>query len=729
MKVIKRSGAIEDFNITEIINRILNIDPNFNLTLLLPKIYSNIYIENRIIKTSLIDTKICDLLNSSSIIHPHFGVLVKKLYISNLIRMCPKNFNDYYLIIRFYMKPEYTEFIDKNISYIESLLVEEDNYKFTYMAVKILEENYLFKVNNEVIETPILLFMRTAIQLCNQDLELLKEIYTAMIEFKLLFSTPTLYNSCLKVNQLSACYLQTLMPYGNGNELESLFDLLKESALIASTGGGIGVNLSQYNVLDCLPFFNDITNTIKQSNKRRASIAIYLDIWHKDIKEFISMRSHINGQNQTYDKLFSGVMIPDIFMKRLKNNEYWTLLDPKVCPKLFTTHSNEFENAYLEYEKKYPNNKIRSLELLNLLNSKRIETGVPYVIFRDTVNQFSNENNIGIIQNSNLCSEIMQVANENTAVCNLCSLGLNYFFDGEFNFKEFQRVIRIAVKAVNVMVDKSHYPYNNVQAKKTRAVGIGVRGLADLFISLKLPFTSTKAQDLNKLIFEHLYYYSLDESSNLAKIHGSYEFFNNSNASKGILHVDHYKTELTLDWDSLKDKIISNGLRNSLLVALMPTATTSLITNSTESFEPITELTYVKQIISGNFQYIHPKLNEYLDKDNIKEIILNKGSIQDLNVDVELKELFKTVYEIPQELLVKMAIDRAPFIDQSQSLNLYFREVNHKEITQLLIDAWKGKLKTASYYIRTKAIQPKIYSRDLKKNSNKKEYECMSCSS
>src|SRR5690606_7519532 len=360
-------------------------------------------------------------------------------------------------------------------------------------------------------------------------------------------------------------YLQTL----EEPNIENFFKTISQTAEIASTGGGIGINITKINnisnmeVCDSLMFFNSITTKIKQQNKRNASIAVYLDIWHKDIQKFISMKSHlhVNQQDQTYDKLFYGIMIPDLFMERLKNKEYWSLFNPDDCPDLFTTYGDEFNKAYIKYESLNKQvSKIKCIDLLNIINIKRVETGVPYIIFRDTTNRLSNENNIGIIQCSNLCTEIVQVAKNNQPrVCNLGSLGLNSFVkinknnEKYFDFNEFVENIEIIVYAINNMIDQSKYPIENTFALKTRALGIGVRGLADLFINLRIPFESSQVTFLNKKIFEYLYYYSLYFSCKLSKIHGTYELYNDSPISKGILHIDHFPNiKLTLKWDELR---------------------------------------------------------------------------------------------------------------------------------------------------------------------------------
>lgn len=762
MKVLLRNGDIQDYDVSKIIDRIKNLKDidsfdtkylkDFDFTDILKEFEKNVYNVNRIMTSYDIDNELCMILLNKFTIIKNSNRILKLLYISNFLKNIKKlkkgtegpdrkqseeyNFEDFYFSNKNIIKKEYHCFIESNMKILNDLVLSKNNYIFDYIGFKVMEDKYLLRNDsNIIIETPIILFMRVSIQLCNYNIDFLTELFENITNFNIMFSTPILYNSLIKDNnQLASCYLQTIQ----SDSFDNIFRHIKCAGNIAGKSGGNGINITNaianHDMHNIIPFFDLIRQKITQKNKRNGSIALYLDVWSKDVEKFIYLKSTHNSVN--YQDLFFGLMINDVFMERVSKNSTWSLFNPKDVPMLYDKESfgNKFTELYEKYEKdqSIPRKIVNAFELFNDIGNAKLLSGTPYIIFSDRCNEYSNENHIGIIRCSNLCTEIMEVSDDNrVAVCILGSLGLNNMWktgDSQspegprkrvIDYKKIKYCTNLLTKALNNMIDVCEYA-DTLDTKtrskeheflKTRSIGIGVRGLGDLFINLGLPFEDKKSFENNKKIFEHIYFSALETSCELSKLDKPYPLFEGSQVHRGILHIDHFKNQTKIEsdnWNNLRNNIKVYGIRNSLLVALMPTATTAQITNTSESFEP-PQLIYSKQLLNGNFTYIHPKLYEIISDKNwnycIEKIIKNNGSVQNLSsryMSVENKKLLKNVYEISQSNLVEMSIQRAPYIDQSQSLNLYSNDSNIMDFLGWMFKAWKGGLKTGNYYLRIK---------------------------
>lgn len=768
MLVKKRDSKIVNFNEESIRLRLYHIDPSFDPDFVIKTFIKNIYDSKKIINTYEIDNEICTILNTNFNQNKKNMEMLDKLYISNfLLRMGDISFKTFYNNNKHKLMSEFYDFIEENIEILNNLVLNADHYIFKYLGFKVLEENYLMRdVENNIVETPMIMFMRVAIFSSNKDLSFLQKIYNSLINFDIILGTPVLYNALIKnQNQIASCYLQSIYD----SSLENIMDHIKTSSLIASSSGGIGINISNvtmnYSMDQIIPFFNDIRQNIKQNGKRNGNIALYLDIWCKGIEQFIYKKS-VHHDN-SYKDLFFGIMINDLFMERVLKNEDWSLFNPKDVPLLYSkdSYGKVFTSRYLEYEndKNIERTKINSFNLYNMINNAKLISGNPYCIYSDTVNEMSNENHMGIIRCSNLCTEIMQYSSDDhLAVCILGSLGVNKMYTYKENKKvvDYEKIkynVTLLTILLNNILDINQFSTSmknknskesrnnkNHEAFESRNIGIGIRGLGDLFLNLNLSFDSQDSKDINKKIFEYIYYYSLQTSSQLSLKNGESKNYKNSLISKNKLHIDHYDNVFTsLDWKTLREEIKENGLRNNLLTALMPTSSTSQITHTTESFEPI-ELLYTKQLISGNFVYVHPVLFDIIPSEEWKEvmqlILENRGSIQNIDKpyfteDIKLK--LRTVYEISQFNTLQMAIDRSPYIDQSQSFNLYIKDHNLQTLLLLGIKAWEGKMKTGNYYVRTPpAFEPiqyttnnKVKKNNIKNEDNNKDVCSMGCES
>ena len=617
----------------------------------------------------------------------------------------------------------------ENKDRIQKAIKYERDFNFDYFGFKTLERSYLLKVDNFIVERPQDLFMRVAIGIHYEDIDAAIETYDYMSNFMFIHATPTLFNAGTENPQMSSCFLLTM----KDDSIEGIYDTLKQTAMISKSAGGIGLAIHNIRAKDSyirgtngvsngiipmLRVFNATARYVDQGGgKRKGSFAIYLEPWHADIFEFLLLRKNNGKEEQRARDLFYALWVCDLFMKRVENNDDWTLMCPNECPGLSECWGEKFEELYTKYERENKGRvKIKAQKLWNAIIESQIETGTPYMVYKDHCNRKSNQQNLGTIKSSNLCTEIIQYTSPNEiAVCNLASIGLSKFVkvDNTFDYESLLKVTKVITKNLNNVIDLNYYPVNEARVSnmKHRPIGIGVQGLADTFMKMKINYESKEALEINEKIFETIYFGALTMSNELAEIKCPYETFPGSPLSKGILQFDMWKKDVkssNYDWDGLRKKIIEKGVRNSLLVAPMPTASTSQILGNNESFEPYTSNLYIRRVLAGEFICINPHLVEDLIKcglwkSSVKtQIMSNNGSVQKIKeIPDDLKKLYKTVWEISQKSMINLAISRAPFIDQSQSLNIYLTDCSTAKITTMHFYGWKNGLKTGMYYLRS----------------------------
>ena len=673
--------------------------------------------------------------------HPNYGKLAARIVIDNHQKNTPSSLLECIEILNHeqeLISEKYHDLVCKHANVYESMINYRRDFAFDYFGFKTLERGYLLKKNGVVIERPQHMWMRVAIQLHEDNYEKVKETYDALSHGYFIHATPTLFNSGTNHPQLSSCFLANMAE----DSIKGIYETLGECAQISKWAGGIGLSIHNVRargskihgtngestgIVPMLKVYNDTAKYVNQGGKRNGSFAIYLEPWHADIEDFLRLKLNQGAEEDRARDLFYGLWIPDLFMKRVEKNENWTLMCPRECPGLDECYGEEFDKLYTSYEESGKGRKsIPAQKLWQMVLDAQIQTGTPYLCYKDAANSKSNQKNLGTIKSSNLCTEIMEFSSpDETAVCNLGSLALPRFVeDGEFNFENLRKYTGILANNLDIVIDKNFYPTKKCENsnKRHRPIGIGVQGLADVFAMLRLPWTSPEASKLNREIFENIYYAAATASMLRAsrdEWHGlsltgdnSYLSFKGSPMSEGKMQFDLWKdtpTTTYLDWDNLR-KMCSQGIRNSLLVAPMPTASTSQILGNNECFEPFTSNLYTRRVLSGDFMMVNKYLVEELVNINLwttdirTQIMANNGSIADIKeIPYDIRELYKTVWEIPQKTLIQMSRDRAPFVCQSQSLNLFLAEPTYAKITSMHMFAWKQGLKTGCYYLRTKA--------------------------
>ena len=855
--VLKRNGELEKVSFDKILNRVKNLgsnksnnnnELNINYTSLCKKIIDRLYNE---IPTHKIDELTAQQCASLATTHPDYGTLASRILISNHHKNT--EFTFYEVTKKLWENrdihdnhsPIINETYYNNVSTqkdeLEKIIDYERDYFIDYFGFKTLERAYLIKINNKIIERPQHMWLRVAVAIHGTDFEKIKETYHYMSNKYFTHATPTLFNAGTKRQQMSSCYLLGM----ESDSVHGIYNTLSDCAAISKWAGGIGLHIhnirgsgshirgtngTSNGLVPMLRVFNETARYIDQGGGRRnGSFAVYLEPWHSDIESFLDMKKNHGDENARARDLFYALWIPDLFMKRVRANKNWTLMCPDVCPGLSEVYGSDFEKLYEQYEsegKGYKNMKARDL-WYKVLDSQ-IETGTPYMLYKNAANKKSNQKNLGTIKSSNLCCEIIEYSNKNeSAVCNLASIALNkfilpnkklshhfkiytkdyckwckqlkYFFKlnnvsyeeiivtdenmEEFNnvsetnkkvplvldmsangvvlgnytdtvsylrpiydFNKLHHITKIVTHNLNNIIDLNFYPTvkTKVSNFKNRPIGIGVQGLADTFINMNIPFHSDDAKKINAKIFETMYHGALEKSMELAKDSEPYSMFEGSPASKGLLQFDMWdvKPSDRYDWNGLKEEIKTHGLKNSLLLAPMPTASTSQILGNNECFEPLTSNIYVRRTIAGEFIMI----NKYLLKDLIKlnlwdenlknEIIKNNGSIQNCDsVPFTIKEKYKIVWEIPMKHLIEMSADRGAYICQSQSLNLWMKEPTYNKLTSMHFFSWSKGLKTGLYYLRTKAkAAPQQFTIEPEKNKVKtteleEEEDCLMCGS
>jgi ribonucleoside-diphosphate reductase alpha chain len=691
--------------------------------------------------------------------HPDYAKLAARISISNLHKNTKKSFSETMRDLHVYVNPrtgkeapliadEVMKVITENAEKLDSTIIYNRDFGYDYFGFKTLERSYLLKLNGKIAERPQHMLMRVSIGIHLNDLDSAIETYELMSKKYFTHATPTLFNSGTPKPQMSSCFLLAM----KDDSIDGIYDTLKQTAKISQSAGGIGLSIhniratgsyiagtngTSNGIVPMLQVFNDTARYVdKGGGKRKGSFAIYMEPWHADIYEFLDLKKNHGKEEMRARDLFYAMWISDLFMKRVEANEDWTLMCPNECPGLFTSHSEEFEKLYLGYEVKGKGRKtVKARELWEKILESQIETGTPYMLYKDAANRKSNQKNLGTIRSSNLCTEIMEYTSpDEVAVCNLASIALPMFVkNGEFDHKELFKVTKRVTKNLNKVIDRNYYPIKEAENSnmRHRPIGLGVQGLADAFIMLRLPFTSDEAKKLNQEIFETLYFAAVTASMEAAKEEGAYSSYEGSPISEGkfqhnLWNIEDKELSGRWDWPKLRKDIKKNGMRNSLLVAPMPTASTSQILGNNECFEPYTSNIYTRRVLSGEFIVVNKHLLEDLVKlglwnESLKqELMRANGSIQHLDIiPDDIKELYKTVWELSMKDIIDMSRHRGYFIDQSQSLNLFMEDANYSKLTSMHFYAWKSGLKTGMYYLRTKSAVDAIkFTLD---NTKKKE--------
>jgi len=742
MYVLKRNGKQEAVHFDKITSRVMKL--SYGLALksddiieIAKKVIIGIY---NGVPTTELDNLAAETAASFTTKHPDFAVLAARIAVSNLHKSTIKSFSETAALIYNYVDSKSGEkaplladdvydIIQQNADRFNAAIIYERDYHFDYFGFKTLEKSYLLKVNGKIVERPQHLFMRVAIGIHKNDIGAAIETYNLMSEKWFVHATPTLFNAGTPKPQMSSCFLLSMKE----DSIEGIYETLKNSALISQAAGGIGLNIhnirstgsyikgtngTSNGIIPMLRVFNDTARYVDQGGgKRKGAFAIYLEPWHPDVFEFLELRKNHGKEEMRARDLFLALWVCDLFMKRVEADGQWSLFCPNEAKNLHTTYGDEFEALYEKYEKAGKAKKtVPARDLWNAILEAQIETGNPYMLFKDAANRKSNQNNLGTIRCSNLCTEIIEYSDDKEiAVCNLASISLPRFVEGNnFNFNKLVEVTHTITRNLNKIIDNNYYPLEETRRSnfRHRPIGIGVQGLADVFMLLGLPFESDMARILNKNIFETIYYAALTASNQLAKENGPYETYEGSPISKGIFQFDMWDVQPSgrYNWDKLREEIKKYGVRNSLLLAPMPTASTSQILGNNECFEPYTSNIYNRRVLSGEFVVVNKHLlkdlmNLGLWNENMKQrIIAANGSVQNIDeIPANLKEIYKTVWEIKQRTLIDMSADRGAFICQSQSLNLFVEQPNFAKLSSMHFYTWKKGLKTGMYYLRTKA--------------------------
>ena len=773
MYVIKRNKEKEIVSFDKILQRIKNtgaeVNIHVNYTALTMKVIDQLYDG---ISTTQIDEVTADQCASLSSTHPDYNILAGRIIVSNHQKNTMNSFTqvistlykfkDKHDIMSPLVSPELYEFVMKNHEELDGMIHYSRDYLIDYFGFKTLERAYLMKCGKNIVERPQHMWLRVAIGIHGSDLNRIKETYDCMSKKYFTHATPTLFNAGTNRPQLSSCFLIAM----ENDSISGIYNTLSDCANISKWAGGIGLHIhnvratgshirgtngTSNGIVPMLRVFNNTAKYVDQGGgKRNGSFAVYLEPWHADIEIFLQMRKNHGDEELKARDLFYALWIPDLFMERIKGDGNWTLMCPDECPGLADLYGDDFKELYEKYESSGRGRITMSARKLwfQILDAQ-METGTPYLCYKDAANNKSNQKNIGVIKSSNLCTEIMEVSNkEETAVCNLASIALPAFIEKDdsgkpfYNFEHLHKISKIVTFNLNKVIDVNYYPTSKtkVSNNKHRPIGIGVQGLADTFILMNYNFDSSEAKQLNKDIFETIYHAALEESCSIAKTDGPYSSFNGSPASQGILQFDMWNVipSNSYNWDKLKNDIQEHGLRNSLLLAPMPTASTSQILGYNECIEPITSNIYSRRTMAGEFILDNNYLmRELIDLDiwnnTIKNnIIANNGSIQQIEVIPQhIRDKYKTVWEIPMRSLIDMAADRGAFICQSQSLNLWLEDPTYNSLTSMHFYSWKQGLKTGIYYLRRRGkhqAQQFTIEPEKEKHVEQEEEICEMCS-
>ena len=757
MYVVKRDGHKEPIMFDKITSRVRKLCYSLN------ELVDPVKVSMRVIEglydgvtTSELDNLAAEIAATMTTNHPDYAKLAARISVSNLHKNTKKSFSETMSDLYTYVNPrtnkkapllsdETYKIIAKNAEFLDSTIIYNRDFHYDYFGFKTLERSYLLKLNGKVAERPQHMLMRVSIGIHMEDLDSAIETYNLMSKKYFTHATPTLFNSGTPKPQMSSCFLLTT----KDDSIDGIYDTLKQTAKISQSAGGIGLSIhnvratgsyiagtngTSNGIVPMLRVFNDTARYVDQGGgKRKGSFALYLETWHADIFDFLELKKNHGKEEMRARDLFYAMWISDLFMKRVEEDDKWTLMCPNECPGLQDCHGDEFDKLYLKYESKNKGRKtIRARDLWEKILESQIETGTPYMLYKDAANRKSNQKNLGTIRSSNLCTEIIEyTSTDEVAVCNLASIALPMFIEeNAFDHKELFRVTKQVTKNLNRVIDRNYYPVPEAQNSnfRHRPVGLGVQGLADAFISLRMPFTSDEAKKLNQEIFETIYFAALTASMEEAQKDGAYKTYKGSPISKGEFQHNLWgveDSELSGRWDlgNLRKEIKKHGVRNSLLVAPMPTASTSQILGNNECFEPYTSNIYTRRVLSGEFIVVNKHLLEDLVKlglwteDLKQELMKANGSVQNIDIIPEdIKELYKTVWELSMKDIIDMSRQRGYFIDQSQSLNLFMEGATAAKLTSMHFYAWKSGLKTGMYYLRTKSAVDAIkFTLDNKK--------------
>ncbi|OXA82464.1 ribonucleoside-diphosphate reductase alpha chain [Flavobacterium aquidurense] len=759
MYVVKRDGHREPVMFDKITERIKKLCYGLN------ELVDPVKVAMRVIEglydgvsTSELDNLAAETAASMTIAHPDYAQLAARVAISNLHSNTKKSFSETMKDMYHYVNPrngqeapllsdEVFNVIQENAAFLDSHIIYTRDFNYDYFGFKTLERSYLLKINGKIVERPQHMLMRVSVGIHLDDLKSVIETYDLMSKKFFTHATPTLFNAGTPKPQMSSCFLLAMQD----DSIDGIYDTLKQTAKISQSAGGIGLSIhnvratgsyirgtngTSNGIVPMLRVFNDTARYVDQGGgKRKGSFAIYIETWHADIFEFLDLKKNTGKEEMRARDLFFAMWTSDLFMKRVQEDASWTLMCPNECPGLYDVYGEEFETMYLDYEFRGKGRKtIRARELWEKILESQIETGTPYMLYKDAANRKSNHKNLGTIRSSNLCTEIMEfTSKDEIAVCNLASISLPMFIDnGKFDHEALYNVTKRVTRNLNKVIDRNYYPVKEAENSnlRHRPVGLGVQGLADAFIMLRLPFTSDEAKVLNQEIFETLYFAAVTASMEMAKEEGPYSTFEGSPMSKGEFQYNMWgmkDEELSgrWDWASLRKEVMEHGVRNSLLVAPMPTASTSQILGNNEAFEPYTSNIYTRRVLSGEFivvnkHLLHDLVERGLWNETLKqEIMRHNGSVQNIDViPADLKELYKTVWEMSMKDIIDMSRQRGYFIDQSQSLNLFMQDANYSKLTSMHFYAWQSGLKTGMYYLRTKSAVDAI---KFTLNNDKKE--------
>ena len=750
MFVLKRDGRKEPIMFDKITARIRKLNYGLN------PLVDPVRVAMRVIEglydgvtTSELDNLAAEIAATMTTTHPDYAKLAARISVSNLHKNTKKSFSETMTDLYLYVNPrtgkkapllsdEVHEIIQKNAEFLDSQLIYDRDFSYDYFGFKTLERSYLLRMHGKIVERPQHMLMRVSIGIHKDDIESALETYELMSKKYMTHATPTLFNAGTPKPQMSSCFLLTM----KDDSIDGIYDTLKQTAKISQSAGGIGLSIhnirgtgsyiggtngTSNGIVPMLRVYNDTARYVDQGGgKRKGSFAIYVEPWHSDIYEFLDLKKNHGKEEMRARDLFYAMWIPDLFMERVEKNEEWTLMCPNECPGLFDCHGKEFEDLYTKYESEGRGRRtVKAREVWAKIMESQIETGTPYMLYKDAANLKSNQQNLGTIRSSNLCTEILEYTSpDEVAVCNLASIALPMFVteDGTFDHDKLFDVTYKVTKNLNKVIDRNYYPV--VEARNSnmrhRPVGLGVQGLADAFIMLRLPFDSEEAKQLNKDIFETMYYAAVTSSKDQARLDGPYESYEGSPISKGkfqhnLWDVNDSELSGRWDWETLRGEVKEHGVRNSLLMAPMPTASTSQILGNNECFEPYTSNVYTRRVLSGEFivvnkHLLHDLIDLGLWNDDMKNALMaSNGSVQHIEgVPENLKAIYKTVWEISMRDILDMAADRGIFIDQSQSLNFFMEAPNMGKLTSMHFYAWKKGLKTGMYYLRSKPASSAI---------------------
>ena len=759
MYVVKRDGHREPVMFDKITERIKKLCYGLN------ELVDPVKVAMRVIEglydgvsTSELDNLAAETAASMTIAHPDYAQLAARIAISNLHSNTKKSFSETMKDMYNYVNPrngqdapliadDVYKVIQENAAFLDSHIIYTRDFNYDYFGFKTLERSYLLKINGKIVERPQHMLMRVSVGIHLDDLKSVIETYDLMSKKFFTHATPTLFNAGTPKPQMSSCFLLAMQD----DSIDGIYDTLKQTAKISQSAGGIGLSIhnvratgsyirgtngTSNGIVPMLRVFNDTARYVDQGGgKRKGSFAIYIETWHADIFDFLDLKKNTGKEEMRARDLFFAMWTSDLFMKRVQEDSTWTLMCPNECPGLYDVYGDEFEALYTDYEFRGKGRKtIRARELWEKILESQIETGTPYMLYKDAANRKSNHKNLGTIRSSNLCTEIMEfTSKDEIAVCNLASISLPMFIEnGQFDHQALYNVTKRVTRNLNKVIDRNYYPVQEAENSnmRHRPVGLGVQGLADAFIMLRMPFTSDEAKKLNQEIFETLYFAAVTASMEMAKEEGPYSTFEGSPMSQGEFQYNMWgmkDEELSgrWDWASLRQEVVEHGVRNSLLVAPMPTASTSQILGNNEAFEPYTSNIYTRRVLSGEFIVVNKHLLEDLVKLGLwneelkQEIMRHNGSVQNINIiPQDLKDLYKTVWEMSMKDIIDMSRQRGYFIDQSQSLNLFMQDANYSKLTSMHFYAWQSGLKTGMYYLRTKSAVDAI---KFTLNNDKKE--------